>query len=285
MKKSKFKYIVVSTNLENKHFVSYFETITMARKWYKAAKTYKYYNVSIAKIIPMLFLFFIMSCASQSTPTQSKQIIQSFNPPTPCIPQETNPEKRSLVFFGDSQTYGSRYISETYAYKLAKNHPDFNFNMCAIGGTEFNHSQYQRLVGYNFKTNDIAIMLLGFNDVVYFGEDEANLELFRKNLDYAISKNQNIKFIIGTCIGAPDYTYEFMKLDGIMYGKDIQYGSRKACAKYAEATREIAIKYSNVTLIDTNKIFELQDSDLTDHVHFNDSVNERLKDLYEKYIL
>jgi hypothetical protein len=202
-----------------------------------------------------------------------------------------------IVAFGDSHTYGTLIQPLTYVEAITKQlgakrtaiNYDSPFNSWydldnqAMGGTKFDSKwQYQRIMSYEFRESDIILMLLGFNDVVYNGTDQAKLDQFKTQLKSALIKiNQSgAKAYIGNCMRVPQSTYDYMTENGIQAGVDISYGSAAACDLYAQATRDVVAKFPRFKLVEINNYFNLTDADLIDHVHFKFDIHLAMSALF-----
>jgi len=209
------------------------------------------------------------------------------------IDNNKNKYDKKIVLFGDSHSYGSGLLSITWAdivfktlfnRETQKNYDsDFNLKYFldnqAMGGSKFDSKhQFLRIMNYDFKKEDIVLMLLGFNDVVYNGTDSLKLELFSSQLKIALDKIEKTgsKVYIGGCIKVPDIVYENMKQNGISVGVDISHGSKEACDLYSNAINEASKDRINVTFIDVNNLIQISMDDLIDGVHFKFSSHEKI---------
>ena len=212
-------------------------------------------------------------------------------------------DQKRIVAFGDSHTYGVILQPISWVDDLRKRinltkiteknyRSDFNtwyeLDNQSMGGSKLDSKyQFQRLMKYDFKSNDTVVMILGFNDIVYNGTDANKLNQFKTQLIEALNriKNSGAATYIGTCIIVPDSSYKYMKKIGEEFGVDTSRGSKQSCNLYAQATREIVQKFTNVRIVETNIKLKLHKSDLIDHVHFNWNIHLKISKMFLQEII
>lgn len=112
----------------------------------------------------------------------------------------------TLHAFGDSITAGTGATNGNgYIYQLTSS-LSLNLDQHALGGTPFTHEcQYGAMSKFSSPKNDVTTLLIGFNDVSFYGVSELQSGVFQQELTQALIQvtNQGGKVFLGTTLYAP----------------------------------------------------------------------------------